>query len=328
MTVDKRPQLPKPTRLAVVVLNYRTPSFVMGCLQSLVGEIDAIQDSVVVVDNASGDGSADRIDRFICESGMSLWANVLRAPKNDGFSAGNNFGVQNIEADFYLLLNSDTIVLPGAISTLLEYADSHPTAALVCPRLEWPDGTAQRSCFRFHRPTDEFFFAAGTGILEPILGYSNPSLPVSDCPMKTEWASFAAILIRREVFERIGMMDDGYFMYYEDIAYCRRARDAGFETWYCPEAHVVHLRGGSSPVKSLSKERKRLPAYWYASRNRYYVDFYGRFGLWLANTLWYLGRSVSWIREVVGNKRPHTSERQWLDIWTNAWNPLRPFRNN
>ena len=98
---------------------------------------------------------------------------------------------------------------------------------------------------------------------------------------------------------------------------------AGWAVLHWPAARVVHLRGRSNPVKSLTSQRKRRPAYWYASRARYYAKFYGRWGLWGANLLWTAGRSISLARELFGRKRPHTCAREWLDIWTNCWDPLR-----
>jgi hypothetical protein len=86
----------------------------------------------------------------------------------------------------------------------------------------------------------------------------------------------------------------------------------------------VHLRGGSSPVKQLTAARRRRPRYYYASRARYLAKFYGVPGLWLANLLWMAGRAISWIRERMGHKQPHTCQREARDIWTCAWRPNRP----
>jgi GT2 family glycosyltransferase len=141
--------------------------------------------------------------------------------------------------------------------------------------------------------------------------------------MQPEWTSFACVLIRREVFNRVGLLDEGYFMYFDDMDFCRRAWKAGIATLHWPAARVVHLRGGSSPVKQLAAERKRPPRYLYASRNRYYAKFYGRLGLWLANICWHTGRLISLAREIVRQKQAHTCKRQWLDIWTNALRPLQ-----
>jgi hypothetical protein len=311
-------------RVAAVILNYRTPELTVDCLASLAdqrGGWPALE--AVVVDNASGDDSPDWIERQIAARGWSEWARVVRSPRNGGFSAGNNLGVASADADVYWLLNSDTIVRPGALVELGRGLAARPDAGLLSPRLEWPDGTPQESCFRFMRPPTELIKGSGTGVISRLLRRYWPVLPVSDTPIEPEWTSFACVMIRRFVFERIGTMDEGYFMYYEDTDFCRRARQAGIPIVHWPAARVVHLRGQSGSVKRDSAARKRRPGYYYAARSRYYAKFHGRFGLWIANGLWGVGRAVAWARELVGNKRPHVCEREARDIWTNWLNPLQ-----
>lgn len=309
-------------RLAIIIINYRTPHFLLDCLDSLKGQIYPQQDGVIIIDNASGDGSDIIIEQYIVDHGWTDWVQLKRSPVNGGFSSGNNYGIQRIDADFYLLLNSDTIVRPGAIEHLFDAVDSNPGAGLISPRLEWFDAEPQESCFRHWSPLHEFFSAARTGLVERLCAYRNRALSVSDQPMQPDWVSFACVLIRRDVFQRIGLMDEGYFMYFDDMDFCRRAWEAGISVLYWPAARFVHLRGGSSPAKKLAAQRKSLPLYWYASRSRYYAKFYGRIGLWFANFCWYCGRLVSFTREVLKMKEPHTFKRQWLDIWTNALHPL------
>lgn len=309
-------------RIAIVIINYQTPHFMRDCLESLNGQIDQQCDCVIIVDNASGDGSDGIIEQFIIERGWNDLVRLERSPTNGGFSAGNNCGIRRIDAEYYLLLNSDTIVRPGAIEQLLEAAESHSEAGLVSPRLEWPDAKPQKSCFRHRGPFYEFFIAARTGIVDRLFGHRGGTYPVSDEPTQPDWTSFACVLIRREVFDRVGLLDEGYFMYFDDMDFCRRAWKEGFATLYWPAAHVAHLRGGSGPVKQLAAERKRPPRYWYASRNRYYAKYYGRPGLWLANFCCCAGRLISLAREIVRLKQPHTYRLQWLDIWTNALRPL------
>jgi GT2 family glycosyltransferase len=110
-------------------------------------------------------------------------------------------------------------------------------------------------------------------------------------------------------------MDEGFFLYFEDVDTCRRARQAGFEVWYEPAARIVHLRGGSGPVKQLSAERRRRPRYYYAARRRYFRNAHGPVGPFLANLCWSLGRGIAWLRETLGRKAPHTVERELLDVW-------------
>ena len=128
-------------------------------------------------------------------------------------------------------------------------------------------------------------------------------------------------MVRREVIETIGLLDEGYFLYFEDSDYCRAARAAGYRIQCFPSARVVHLRGGASAAKPQPEERKRAPRYLYASRTRYFRKGYGTLGLWAANALWCVGRGLSLSRELAGRKLPHTPEKAWLDNWTDAFKP-------
>ena len=310
-------------RLGIIIINYRTPCLVLDCLKSLQNEIDPTLDLVVVVDNASGDDSLERISHSITDNQWQRWVKLIPSTVNGGFSAGNNLGIRACPADAYLLLNSDTLVRPGAIGSLLTAMHENPAAGLVSPRLEWPDGTPQVSCFRFLSPVSEFINAAATSPITKLLIRYNVPLPPSDAPFEPEWTSFACVLIRREVIEQLGLMDEGYFMYYDDVDYCRRAKQAGWKILHWPEARVVHLRGGSGPVKDAIAARRRPNRYLYESRSRYFGRFYGRLGCLMANVCWLAGRSISFCRELFGQKRPHTCERSGFDIWTNWLTPLK-----
>ncbi len=279
-------------------------------------------DRVIVVDNASGDQSVQQISNRIHDQQWNQWARVVPADRNGGFSYGNNLGIRSIEAQYYMLLNSDTLVRPGSIEQMLAATKLHPQAGIIGPRLEWTDRTPQQSCFRDFQPSHEFFSAAGTGALEKLMRYKPLALDISDEPLTCDWTSFACALIPQRVIEKVGLLDEGYFMYFDDADYCRRIREAGYEVLNWPAAHVVHLRGGSGPVKQLTAERKRRPNYWYASRNRYYAKFYGRIGLVAANLCWHAGRLVALAREITKTKQPHSCRREWRDIWTNIRNPL------
>ena len=309
-------------RLAVVVLNYRTPKLVADCLATLEGQIDPIQDLAVVVDNHSGDGSDDQIEQEIAQRGWGDWVRLVRSPVNGGFAAGNNVGIEAVRAQRYLLLNSDTLMRDGAIASMMAALDHHADVGMLGPRLEWPDGTPQESSFRFRTPITELINAARTGPLTRLFPGHETAMPAVDTPCRPDWVSFACVLIRREVIDKIGGLDEGYFMYYDDIDHCRRARQAGWEILYWPQAHVVHLRGGSGPVKELTKALKRRPAYLYASRTRYYAKYYGIVGVWWANLLWTAGRAISLARELIGKKPRHTCDKEWRDIWINALRPM------
>lgn len=301
-------------RIAVVVLHYRTPGLVLQCLETLVPEVDPERDRVIVVDNASGDESAARIHEGLRARHLA-GVRLLVSPVNGGFAAGNNLGVRAVRARAYLLLNSDTLLRPGAVERLWAALQDHPEAGLVSPRLEWPSGEPQISCFRFLTPWSELIAAAGTAPVRSLLARWDVPIPVRDVGFAPDWTSFAAVLIRDEALARVGPLDEGFFMYFEDVDYCWRAARAGWRTWHEPRACVVHLRGGTSPVKAQKARGERRPSYYYASRRRYFRNTRGRLGPAAANLMWTLGRLVSWTRETFGRKARHTVERELLDIW-------------
>jgi GT2 family glycosyltransferase len=313
--------------LAIIILNYRTPQLTLNCLDSLALQIDPERHCVVLVDNASGDGSVELFQAVIKIRQWQPWLMLIVSATNGGFSAGNNLGIQAIDANAYWLLNSDTVVLPGAIDLLLTTLNAHPEVGLLSPRLEWPDGQPQISCFRFHSPVSEIIMGASTGLITQLLASCNVPLPVSHKLSFPQWTSFASVVIRRAVFAYIGLLDDGYFLYYEDVDFCRRAQQVGWGVANLPQARVIHWRGGSSSTKADLLTRKRPSAYLYKSRARYFAKFYGSGGLILANLGWLLGRLVAYIRELMGNKQPHTCDQQEWDIWINWLTPLKKHSN-
>lgn len=315
-----------PRRLAVVILNYRTPGLVADCLATLEPELDHELDVAVVVDNCSGDDSPDEIKKTINRNDWSRWARLVRSDTNDGFSAGNNIGMRSVDAEFYLLLNSDTLIREGAMAELLRAARENPEAGLIGPRLEWPDGTPQNSCFRDKSVFSELIAAAQSGPVTRLFAARDVSMGVFEEPTEADWVSFACVLVKREVYETIGPMDEGFFMYFEDAEYCGRARRAGFRVLHWPHARVVHLRGGSAPVKSAAAARKRLPPYYYASRARYYAGRKGRVGLAMANLAWSVGWLVALGRRVVQRRPIGTPERALRDNWTSFTSPMRRWR--
>jgi GT2 family glycosyltransferase len=301
-------------RVAVVILNYRTPDLVLEAVGSVAPQV-AQDDAIVVVDNHSGDGSAQRIRDGLAGRGLEERVTVVESPVNGGFSAGNNLGILAVGAEAYLLLNSDTLVRPGAIQRLWDTLRAEPQAGLVSPRLLDADGAPQVNCFRRHTPLSELLAAARTGPVERALADWRVPMEAVPGDLQPEWTSFAAVLIRREVIELVGRLDDGYFMYYEDVDYCLRARAAGWAIRHEPRAEVVHFHGVSSKIAEMTAKRRRRPAYYYEARARYYRKTLGPLGPIIANTLWTFGRGISLARELVGHKRPHAVEREALDIW-------------
>ena len=312
-------------KLSCVIVNYRTPHLVLDCLASLLPELSETDARVVVVDNHSDDGSSEVIKKWLGKYDAGDRIVFIQSSRNGGFAAGNNIGIRALRAQYYLLLNSDTLIRSGALRTILDTALKFPEAGLISPRLEWPDGTGQESCFRFPSPLVEMSYASQTGLIDRLLRKYIVAMPVQTQVAHPQWTSFACVLIKQEVFRQVGLLDEGYFMYFEDVEFCHRASKAGWGIVHNPEARVVHLRGGSSSVKKQTKLKKRVPKYFYASRTRYYYQTYGWLGLTAANILWWIGRTVSKTRQLMGRPDKAAIEGQWLDIWTNWLDPLKRY---
>ncbi len=317
---------PPRCRVGVVIINYRTPDLTRQCVESVAGSLEAADARIALVDNFSDDGSAealqDWLDRDLADKSWRARIHFVKSPTNTGFSGGNNLGFRALDADYYLLLNSDAYLRDGALQRLVSVFEAEDRVGAVGPRLEDPDSAAQVSCFRFFHPFSELIDGARTGVVSKLFSSFQIAQPLSDQRADYDWVSFACIMISRAAYEAAGPMDEGYFMYFEDADYCRALRAAGFRTVYAPEARAVHLRGGSSPVKKMHAALKRPPAYYYASRARYFRKHFGVLGLVSANLLWLLGRVVAHARRLLGHRAPPVCEKQARDIWINWRDPL------
>lgn len=267
--------------LLVVVLNYRTAALTIDCLQSLVSEVTSVPNTqVVVTDNASGDGSVEQITAAIAQHNWQSWATVMPLERNGGFAYGNNAAIRPALASdhpphYVLLLNPDTVVRPGALKALVDFMETNPTVGIAGSRLEDPDGTPQQSAFRFPTLASELDLNLRLGIVSRLLSRWAFAPPVGEVSHPTDWVAGASMIIRPAVFEAIGLIDEGYFMYFEEVDFCLRAQQAGFPCWYVPQSRVVHLVGQSSGVTDTKRPAKRLPPYWFDSRRRFFLKNYG-----------------------------------------------------
>ncbi|MCR9258160.1 MAG: glycosyltransferase family 2 protein [Pseudomonadaceae bacterium] len=282
-------------KLAISIVNWRTSELVGDCLISLASEIDK-SIHVIVVDNGSGDGSEESIAELIRSRGWG-WVTLIPLPENRGFAAGNNAAIRFAKENFrkldsVMLLNPDTLVLPKAVGTMMEFLKSNPEVGIVGGRSEHLDGTPQDCSFRFYNLISEFCsnfrFARLNKLLDRYM--NNGSIP--EIPTEVDWVSGAFMLIRKQVLDEIGLMDEAYFLYFEETDFTIRARKRGWQCWHLPEARVVHLVGQSSGVTDKTLRSARRPAYWYESRSRYFLVNHGRlyaigcdalavFGSWL-----------------------------------------------
>ena len=305
------------TKLLVVILNYRTPRLTIDCLHSLVDEISSLpQTRVAIADNNSGDGSAEIIASAIETQGWNEWAYFVPLERNGGYAFGNNALIHPAlhspnTPPYFLLLNPDTIVRPGALKFLVDFMDSHPEVGIAGSRLEDPDGTPQKSAFRFHTIASEIDYSLRLGVVSKLLVSWCASPPVSQETCQTDWVAGASMIVRREVFETIGLLDEGYFMYYEEMDFCLQAKKSGWSCWYVPQSRVVHLVGQSSGVTDTKIIPKRRPQYWFDSRRRYFVKNYGWLYAAIADISWFSGFLIFQLRRLI-QRKPNTDPPQLL----------------
>lgn len=302
--------------IGVVIVNYRTPALVEACVASLAPMLKETNAGVVIVDNASGDGSFERLSRYGEDMAESDRILVLASPRNGGFSAGNNLGAKAISSQFALFLNSDASVKHGALKALLIAAARNPKAGLFTPQIVSSTGAPVVSRFRNHTILSEFVDGAQTGPITKL--FRNAEVPIfpQDLVSVPDWVSFAAVMVRREAMDCAGPMDERFFLYYEDCDYCRRLVRCGYRIASAPDAVFMHDAGGSTKLRERSGAGARLPAYYYASRSRYFRKYYGAPGPALANLAWYAGRGIAKIRGIFGRPAPKVCQARARDIWT------------
>jgi N-acetylglucosaminyl-diphospho-decaprenol L-rhamnosyltransferase len=297
----------------VIILNYRSAGLTADCLFSLEREVASSgRISVTVIDNASGDGSVENISAAIFRQGWNAWANIVSLDCNGGYSAGNNVGIRmalDAGAEYILILNPDTIVRPGALMALVNFMDENPAVGIGGARLEDPDGEVQRSAHEFPTPMGELDRSLRFGPLSRLLARYR-GLPFMCNEVRVcDWVSGAALIIRRAVVEQVGLLDDEYFLYFEEVDYCKRARQQGWPVWYVPQAEIVHREGA---VTGITVAQKRRPKYWYDSRRRYFLKHHGLAGLLTADVLWAVGRAGYCLRKRIGLSRQNDSDPKWF----------------
>ena len=223
--------------LDVVVVSYRCEGLLRSCLASL--ERHGLSEGrlvVHVVDNASGDGTAEMVSREFPHVELEVLA------ENAGFSAANNSALRRTTAPFVLLLNPDTEVTPGALDHMLATIAAHPDVGMAGCRLVQPDGTFDHAAKRsFPTPSDALAHFAGLGSSR----YRTPDL-AEDAVGDVDAVNGAFMLVRREALEQVGLLDEGYWLYMEDLDWCARFHRLGWRVLYDGRVTVLHVKGGTA----------------------------------------------------------------------------------
>jgi GT2 family glycosyltransferase/serine acetyltransferase len=312
-------------KLLTIIVNYRSAALTRDALASLLPSLAALPSShVMVVDNASGDDSMPVLSEFLAaEARFAGRVTLYAAPKNGGFAYGNNEGIRqwlkiHEAPEYILLLNPDTIVRSNAIEGLVDFMDGHADVGIAGSRLEDIDGTPQCSAFRFPTVTSEFESALNFGPIRKLLNRWVITLPISNEASPADWLAGACMILRWRVFDQVGLMDEAYFMYFEEVDFCLNAKRSGWPIWYVPSCHVVHLVGAVSGVTDRSKKQKRRPRYWFESRRRYFVKNHGKTIATLADVGHLTGHLLSRARYFIERKPSIFPDRFVRDFIDNS----------
>lgn len=297
----------EPIRISIVIVNYKTPQMTINCLESIHKNFSKrFSISVYVADNKSGDGSVTLIRRQIEKKKWSSWVSILQLEKNGGFAYGNNQVIRNIlkssdNPKYIWLLNPDTIIYEDACLQLTEFLDKNPMAGLAGSRLEDKNGTPLASAFRAHSFISELIHGAKNTVVSYIFYKWIVPMPASEIPHPADWLPGASIMIKREVFEQVGLLDEEYFMYYEESDFCLKCRRKGWQCWHVPASKVVHFEGASSK-ESPEIKKYAYPASWYESRRHYYRKNYGTAYAAIADLSWLFGHCILNLQTIMGRK--------------------------
>lgn len=289
-------------KTVIVILNFRTPEMTLNCLDSLSKQITP-EEKVLVVDNFSNDGSVEKIQK----GAHYPWATLMALDSNRGYAAGNNAAIREVLSwpeppQYLMILNPDTIPLAGAVTALVDFMDKHPEAGIAGSQLQDPDGTRQHSSFRFPSLATELDGGFRFGLLSKFLSEKQIIREFTDIPQRTDWVSGASFLIRLTVLKEIGLLDEMFFLYFEEVDLCYRAYLAGWQCWLIPNSKVIHFEGTSTQVKYSDSKPKRRPDYWFNSRRRYFQRNYGRAYSCLADAAWMVGFSTWRVRRALQGK--------------------------
>jgi len=270
---------PAPLSLGVVIVNYNTEDLTLQCVKSLLVHGIAAPDQICVVDNLSPDGSGQRL-----QSSLPEGVGLILSPRNGGFGAGVNIGVGALSTDLVLVLNPDTYFLVNQVPVIQRLFAQTPNLGVAGLKLINPDGTLQYSARRFYSLLDILVRRTPLGQLAPMRGLVNTHLLKRNWrggPFQADWVMGTGFVVRRTAFDEVGRMDEGYFLYFEEVDLCARMWVKGWQVMAVPEVELVHehQRHSQAGIWSTSGQ----------THLRSMVRFFTKFG-------------VPWVR------RPHRSK--------------------
>ncbi len=295
------PRAPSGATVLTVILNWRSAEMTLDATAAALRAMEGIAGAITIVDNDSGDGSEERLRAEVAARGWDR-VRVIQSGWNGGYGAGNNVGIRaglpdGSAPDYVYTLNSDAFPAADAVRLLRDHLEAHPEVGFAGSYIHGTDGGPHTTCFRFPSVWSELEGAARTGPISRVLRRHVVPLEIpGEGVMRVDWLAGASLMMRRSVLDRIGLFDEGFFLYFEETDLLRRGALAGAPTDYVRASEVAHVGSASTGMKDWT----RIPGFWLDSRWRYFAKNHGRAGALAATlaqvaggTIWRLRRAVS-----------------------------------
>lgn len=249
----RRLLMAKKVNLSIIILNYNTKNLLRNCLRSVEkAEKNGYSWETIVVDNASTDGSPEMVKKEF------VWTRLIVNKKNLGFATGNNRGIKKSSGRYILLLNPDTLIQPETFKIMVDFMDKNPKVGAATCRIELPNSQLDYSCHRgFPTPWNAFAYFSGLAKIFPKIkiftGYTLAHLSL-DQTHAIDSGCGAFLIIRREVGDEVGWLDEDYYWYGEDLDFCYRLKQKGWQIMFVPKTKIIHYKGAASGIKKYSQD--------------------------------------------------------------------------
>lgn len=309
-------------QLSIIIVSWNVRDLLRTCLRSIAAGRGDLDLEVVVVDSGSSDGTPQMVEEASGE--LAFPVRLIARPDNVGFPKGNNIGIRQARGRYILLLNPDTEIVDDALRVMISYLEENEDVGVVGPQLRYPDGSVQSSRRRFPTVVTAFLEStwlepwAPARLLERYYVLDRPD----DATSNVDWVVGACLLTRREVVEQVGLLDEDYFMYSEELDWCRRIKTAGWRVVYLPAAKVIHHEGKSSEQAVTARHIN-----FHRAKLRYFRKHHGRLvcfilrSFLLLNYLWQI--VLEGAKGLLGHKRALRRQRVAV-YWQVLKSGLRP----
>jgi hypothetical protein len=281
-------------KLSIVIVSWNAKKYLHDCLDSILREAESNELEIIVVDNASSDGSQEMVRYLYPE------VKLICNEQNYGFAKANNIGIKKSKGKYVCLINSDVLVRNNCLTKMLSFMDENAGIGALGPKTFNTDGSLQRSCFEFPRPWNMFCRALALDTLFPKIKIFSGRLMTyweHDEKRSVDILNGCFLMVRRETIEQVGCLDETFFFYGEDMDWCKRIRDAGWDVVFYPNAEITHYGGASSANSPV-----RFYVEMYRAELQYWNKHYGRYGnamisaiIWLHMLLRIIGCSTLYI---------------------------------